>query len=80
MKPLLEDGSFAVFHRAKAVKAGDVVLVDHQKFGRIIKSVKGRDSNGISLMGLHPDSMPPEKLGHISEKRIIGRLVWQLNQ
>lgn len=80
MDPMLPSGSLALFRARKAVKRGDVVLVDHPDFGVIVKRARliGLDDE-VALEGISPASTSPEKLGSVSADQVKGVLVRRLS-
>lgn len=53
LQPALRDGTFAVFRSAKRVKRGDVVLVYHPEFGKLVREVGAITVNDrVSLLGM----------------------------
>ena len=76
MEPMLTDGSFALFRRAKAVEQGDVILVDHEEFGLIVKQAAKVSPEGkIALIGISPESTSSQRLGCVEFDRVIGKMV-----
>lgn len=73
MEPGLPSGSIVLFRRGKAVKAGDVVLVEHPKFGKIVKEVSAVSHTGaVHLRGTSRHSTSEEKLGSVAGDAILG--------
>lgn len=79
MHPLLPDGSFALFRAVKSVKRSDVVLVDHPRFGIIVKKVSAVSINGrIGLRGISSASTPSRELGHVEPDCVLGRMAFKI--
>lgn len=79
MEPKLPAGSFALFRRPKAVKRGDIVLVDHPEFGLIVKQVHVVSRSGLyHLEGTGKLSTDRSKLGGVERDRIKGSLLFRL--
>ena len=76
MTPDLPDGTFAVFRRAQSVTVGQIVLVRHPVYGRIVKRVTATTGAGYALAGTSPTSTSPEKLGIVPKQTILGTLLW----
>jgi len=76
MAPLLPAGSFCIFRRQTTYTVGDILLVHHDDYGRIIKKYWRSDPAGIWLSGLSPQSISSEKMGCLPVDRIMGRLIW----
>lgn len=76
MKPRLPDGSFVLFRHARSVRPGDIVLVQHPRYGLITKSVaKIYDDGRIAIEGLSPRSTSRKQLGLISRQALRGKLL-----
>lgn len=82
MLPTLRDGDFVVVVAAwidRRCRVGDVVVVDHPTFGRIVKRVAARDGAGrLGLAGDGPDSTSREALGWVSARALLGRVRWHV--
>ncbi len=79
MGHLLPHRTLALFRRRRNVSKGDIVLVDHPEFGRIVKLVAAVTVNGrYSLCGAHPNSTSEQRLGTIEGPQIKGSLVCRL--
>ncbi|MEL6528353.1 MAG: S24/S26 family peptidase [Pseudomonadota bacterium] len=79
MEPGLPDGSFALFRRRKAVKRGDVILVDHPEFGLIVKRVHVVSRSGLfHLEGTGKLSTDRSRLGGVERDRIKGKLLFKI--
>lgn len=78
MSPTLRDGDFVVVldrRVTRRYRVGDIVVVAHPTFGRIVKRVAARDSEGrISLAGDSPRSTSREALGWVPERAIVGHV------
>ena len=86
MTPLLHDGDYALVQDPTASRppaAGDVVLVDHPVFGRIVKCLgpAGGENGGagFALYGLSPRSTSRARLGRVGRDRVLGRLRWRIS-
>ena len=80
MRPLVKPGAFAVFKRQSTYADGDVVLVDHPRFGKIIKRAIDVTSKSLWLEGAHTDSLSRETMGPIERRRVKGKLVYQFER
>lgn len=78
MARMLPDGSFALFRAARRVRPGQTVLVQHPRFGRIVKQVTSCTDDGIGLRGLNMKSTSAEDLGRVPLKAVEGVLLWSL--
>ena len=79
MSPLLLPDSFAVFKRVRRVGAGDIVLADHPRFGRIVKSVRSVENGDVWLKGHSAHSTSTEALGPVPLTHVIGRLAFRIS-
>ncbi|MGB3710148.1 MAG: S24/S26 family peptidase [Erythrobacter sp.] len=79
MEPRLPRGSIALFRRAPRTMRGDVVLLDHPEFGRMVKQVStvGKFGN-IYLRGTSRYSRSERELGKVPPTAILGVLVRRL--
>ncbi|PIE46819.1 MAG: hypothetical protein CSA42_06550 [Gammaproteobacteria bacterium] len=71
-------------------KVGDVVLVKHEKYGKMIKRIcsmitsKSNSKIGlnrckkITLRGDNPQSVTTEQMGQIDSTHIIGKVIYQI--
>ena len=77
MSPLIPQGSYVFFHRfffKKQLALGDLVKVNHPKFGVIIKSITFKDRNGFYwLSGEKNASLSTLDMGPIKSKMIMGK-------
>lgn len=78
MSPRLPAGGYAVFYASRHLRRGDIVLVAHPKYGKIVKAIAGFDGPNISLNGLSDESLSPGELGQITRDKVLGRLVFDL--
>ncbi|MEL6725817.1 MAG: S24 family peptidase [Pseudomonadota bacterium] len=80
MRPLLKPGSFAVFKRQSTYANGDVVLVDHPRFGKIVKRAIDVTPKKLWLEGAHSDSLSRETMGPVERSCVKGKLVYQIKR
>lgn len=81
MGRVLPHRSFALFRRKRKVSKGDIVLVDHPEYGRMVKLVAAVTVNGrYSLRGAHPNSESESSLGAVDGCQIRGTLVWRMTK
>ncbi|MBX3230501.1 MAG: S24/S26 family peptidase [Labilithrix sp.] len=74
MAPTLVDGDFVVVID-RPCRIGDVVVVMHPQYGRIVKRVAARDGSGrIALEGDGALSTSREALGWTSPHDVLGRV------
>ena len=73
MTPTLAPGDYLLVTKARAISAGFVVLVDHPKYGVIVKRIASVSGESISLEGDGPESTSTEALGNVTIQAIKGR-------
>lgn len=74
MTPTLAPGDYILVTKARAIRSGFVVLVDHPKYGVIVKRIASVSGASISLEGDGADSTPTEALGYVTDKAVRGRV------
>lgn len=82
MLPTLSGGDFVVATRLYHVIAkGDLLVVNHPCFGRIIKRVKAFSADhGILLNSDHNEGMSSEQLGWIDKQDIQAKVLFSIKQ
>ncbi len=78
MVPRLMPGAFALFRPTRKLTSGDTVLVEHPRYGRIVKSVRAIDEGGVWLEGLSPQSIDAQRLGSVPSQAVLGRLAFHV--
>jgi hypothetical protein len=82
MHPVLRDGDYAILRRVHppaGIDVGDIVLVNHPRFGLIIKTLRARiGADTVLLEGKSPTSATIDDLGPISICRVLAILVWRI--
>ena len=78
MRPLLSPGIFALFREQASYSDGDVVLVSHPRFGRIVKRAIDVGADSLWLEGANAKSLSRESMGPIERSHITGKLVYQI--
>ena len=77
MSPSMPAGTYVLFKRFyvwKWLKAGDVVKVNHPRYGIIIKSIVFKDHNGFYwLGGENENSVTTAEIGPISRQMVLGK-------
>jgi len=80
MRPTLAPGDYLILTKARAIRAGFVVLVDHPKYGVIVKRVKSISDKAMLLEGDNSDeSTASEDMGHVSVEFVKGRARWAVS-
>ena len=73
MAPTLSPGDYLIVTKARTLRSGFVVLVDHPRFGTIVKRVTSVSDQFVGLQGDGPESTSSDALGHVALKQIKGR-------
>lgn len=73
MAPSLSHGDYLIISKARILRPGFIVLVEHPKYGMIVKRVIAVTDAAVKLSGDNPDSTSSEALGLISLDKVIGR-------
>ncbi|MBL0711412.1 MAG: nickel-type superoxide dismutase maturation protease [Colwellia sp.] len=64
------------WHTFNKIKPNQTILINHPKYGLLIKKVAIIDRNHlIWCKGENPSSISVEKLGPVNKKQIIGRVL-----
>lgn len=73
MAPTLAPGDYLIITKARTLRSGFVVLVDHPKYGQIVKRITSVADNSVRLEGDGPDSTSTDALGEIALNHVKGR-------
>ena len=73
MAPTLAPGDYILITKARAIRSGFVVLVDHPKYGVIVKRVKSVSYDALTLEGDGPESTDTDALGQLAMTNVMGR-------
>ena len=74
MAPTLTTGDYMIVTKAWAMRPGFVVLVDHPKYGVIVKRVTSVSGGTMELEGDGPESTSSAALGTIPQTYVRGRV------
>lgn len=74
MAPTLAPGDYLIVTKARAIRSGFVILVNHPKFGVIVKRVTSVSNRLIELEGDGPESTTSDALGEVALANVIGRV------
>lgn len=77
MSPALEPGQyvFANTWQRHRVSLGDIVVIDHPFYGRIVKRIRDIcPVQGYKLSSDNPNGLSSEALGWVSERAIVGKV------
>lgn len=80
MRPMLSPGTFAIFRRQADYGNGDVLLVSHPRFGKIVKRAIDVTARSIWLEGANSNSLSRETMGPIERSHIEGKLIYQIKR
>lgn len=78
MRPTLLPGDYIIVTKARSLRPGFVVLVDHSEFGVIIKRIKSMNEDSLRLEGDGHVTSSTREMGDVSPSRIIGRARWAI--
>ena len=78
MAPTLAPGDYLILTKARTFRSGFVVLVDHPKYGRIIKRISAVSANFVRLEGDSAESTSSSDMGDVSLSHIKGRARWAI--
>lgn len=80
MMPALAHGDFVVGRRYADYNLGNIVLVDHSYYGRVVKCIhQFTDDGRVMLKGKSSMSTSTEDLGLIDRSQIVARVVWRVS-
>jgi len=86
LSPLFFSGEYALIWRApcrfKNLGPGDLVVFNHAKYGRLIKTVvlNNPTEKFIKAEGIHPASLSAETIGKIPYKQILGKVLRRIRR
>jgi len=73
MRPTLAPGDYLILTKARFLEPGFVVVVEHPKYGMIIKRITSIGLKTIRLAGDSPESTDTADMGDIAFSQIKGR-------
>lgn len=76
MRPTLALGDYLIITKARVLRPGFVVLVDHPEYGIIVKRVKSVNGETFRLEGDGHVTTTTHELGDIQMSHLIGRAKW----
>jgi len=80
MRPTLEPGDYLILTKVRALHPGFVVLVDHPKYGTIVKRVKSVSDDALVLEGDNLDeSTSSEDMGRVPLNHVRSRVRWAVS-
>ena len=83
MQPSFNDGDFIIYLKrifsVKPYPVSSLLIVDHPKYGTILKRVLSADNNsGYRLISDNPTGVSSEELGTCPLKSIKGRVIYHI--
>ena len=81
MYPTVNDGDYVIAYNGRfiSINVGDIVIVNHPVYGTIIKRITEIfDDGAIQLAGDNPASTSSTQLGVLSNKAVIGKMLWHI--
>lgn len=76
MMPTLAPGDYMITTKARSLRPGFVILVEHPKYGTIVKRIISVEDGQLSLEGDGADSTSTEAMGLINSTDVLGRVRW----
>jgi len=76
MRPTLLPGDYIIVTKARSLRPGFVVLVDHSEFGVIVKRVKSVNKDSLRLEGDGHVTTTTMEMGDVPLSYVIGRARW----
>jgi phage repressor protein C with HTH and peptisase S24 domain len=76
MRPTLLPGDYIIVTKARSLRPGFVILVDHSEFGVIVKRVKSINKDSLRLEGDGRVTSSTQEMGDVPLSNIIGRARW----
>ncbi len=85
MRPAFCEGDFVITWQTHRLKIGDVITVNHPRYGLIIKRISQIDrSSDLPSLTLNGDnrrlSTPSDALGVVSIEQVLGKVLWHIKQ
>ncbi|MEM7405004.1 MAG: S24/S26 family peptidase [Pseudomonadota bacterium] len=84
MSPTLLDGDYVIGRRPsrrRPVRTGDVVIVDHRQFGRMVKRVCSIDADGAArVSGDNASSTSSVDIGLLTPSQVINLVLWRVSR
>ena len=71
MTPTLMPGDYMIITKARSLRPGFVILVEHPKYGSIVKRIKSIEDGQLSLEGDGVDSTSTEAMGIVNLLSLI---------
>jgi phage repressor protein C with HTH and peptisase S24 domain len=84
LSPEYKDGDYVLSSRipvlAGFLAPGDAIVFENDEFGTMIKLIDSISTDGteIRVKGTHPLSVDSGRLGPVTRKRVIGKVIWHI--
>ena len=81
MEPDLHNGDYIVVLSIylSRLQLGDWVIINHPRFGRIVKEICDVSVDGFRVKGLNQDSTDSRSLGLITQDMILGKVLCHIS-
>lgn len=76
MRPTLVPGDYMIIIKARALRPGFVVLVDHPEYGVIVKRVVSVSGATLRLVGDGHVTTETADMGDVAVSQVMGRVRW----
>lgn len=86
LSPSFLNGDFVLVSASKrkrpSFQIGDILVVEHQTLGLIIKRVHANhaDTQTLELEGTHPQSITSEKIGLVPYQDVLGKVLLHIKR
>ncbi len=84
--PEYRDGDYVVLSKIPVLigmlAAGDVIVFETKEFGTVVKVIDAISTDGahITVKGTHPLSVDSARIGPVSRKSVIGKVIWHIRR
>ena len=79
MLPRIQPDSYIItikYPKYLPKRTGQMFYIDHPRYGPIVKTFTSNDNGNLWFCGESSDSISPKEIGSISEKHLIGLVIW----
>ena len=86
LEPLYQNGDFVLISKIpvflKRLKRGDVVVIEHPRYGTLIKQVERLEAGAeqVFVLGIHDGSIDSRLFGAVPRKLITGKVIWHISR
>ena len=78
MRPTLAPDDYMIITKARTLRSGFVVLVNHPEYGVIVKRIKSIESDSLRLVGDGNVTTSTHEMGDVPTSNVIGRVRWAI--